>query len=162
MKTRAWWPIGIIVILTAAAVFALYGGPEKAASPVSELAILLSVNPEAGTINVDPVEWLQGEEAIQAALKAYPECSRKNIEDCAATLANNFYIQNAEKQSLTYSVPPQAVLRILEGGSAEFQPSPSTLADLAARLEGIQPGSRLIRLTRTGNKVLELEEVYMP
>lgn len=164
MSKKIWFLVGLMIAIAAAMFFVSADrSPQKPPPPpVSELDLLISVETARGTISVDPVEWLQGEEAVQAALKVYPECTRKNIEDCAATLANNFYVYNKIKESLTYSVPPGAVIRVLSGGSAEFQPGPSNLADLSARLEGLPPASRLVRLTRTGDKVSYLEEVYMP
>lgn len=67
-------------------------------------------------VDIDTVEWLDGEEAIEVAIKD-TGCIREEIAygNCVPSLNNGFYIRNKSDKIITLEIAPSAVFKILNG-----------------------------------------------
>ena len=92
-----WYEIALVILVIAVGAFFVMRKPSQV-TPSSEIrAYIKSVFSKNGNnyIVADPVSYLGGEAAIQAAMKD-TGCARDHITDgnCAPSLNNGFYIQN--------------------------------------------------------------------
>jgi hypothetical protein len=150
----------LLLFATITGVVLVFGSSHVATGPAQkEYALLLAVDAPSRTLTARHVTWLTGDEAVAAAVIDHPECTTQNISDCAASLANGFYIDNTPGEEQSFGVKKGARIRILKGGSAEYQETSATLRELGARLE---VGPRLVELSRRGDEVYRLTEVYLP
>ncbi len=156
---RYIYPLAIFAVITGVIII-LSGHPGARTGPtVREYALLLAVDVAGRSLTAQRVEWLEGEEAVAAAINDHPECTTQNISDCAASLANNFYLDRAGDPPHVFSLKKGVRIEILEGGSAEYQEHSATLRELQSRIE---MGPRLVEVQRRGDEVYRLVEVYLP
>ena len=107
-------------------------------------------------IDVDLVQWLEGEEG-QKAITQDTGCT----EDC---LPNNYYIRNRSDKITTLEISPSAVFKILEG----TEPKEITLSEMQDIFNGkvkekLWLKNALYNLTGSNNNVVEsIAQQYQP
>jgi hypothetical protein len=115
-------------------------------------------------INIDEVELLSGDKAIEAVMQDF-NCSRDRVEECAPSMNNDFYLRNLEKKESHYSLYPRADIYVFKNpGGAELEKVSLDTFEARAR----DQGSLIIKLslfkfeTKDGNIITKLEQVYTP
>lgn len=64
------------------------------------------------TLEIDEIQFLSGEEAVQQVIKD-TGCPREKVYECAPSMNNDFYISNPEKETKLYRVSNSAKLQIM-------------------------------------------------
>lgn len=114
-------------------------------------------------VQVDPIEFFEGEAAIVAAIKD-SGCRREKVFSCVGSLNNNFYIRNlstsTQKLSLTLSTE---VFLLSEKDSVTLEKI--DISSLKKRVES-WPKERLFStvfsITVKNGKLQKVEEKYIP
>ena len=119
----------------------------------------------SATIEVDPIEIFNGEDAIQAAMKD-TGCSKENITSgkCAASLNNGFYIRNSSTTTEKYTVTLSTEAYLISKTDTSQLEKVGPL-ELKKRFdEGELTGLRTAPfwLTVEDGKILKIEQQYIP
>jgi len=113
-------------------------------------------------IDVDEVEFLFGEEALEASVQD-TGCPPDTIEDCAPSMSNNFYISNPSEEIQTLLLLPETKIRIFKNvGAPDLEE-----VDLGEFAQRYAPQKELMHLypfaiVLDGASVVSLEEQYLP
>jgi len=113
-------------------------------------------------VEMDEVEFLSGEEAIEAGIDD-TECERENIYDCIPSMNNDFYIRNVETSTEVYILNDNSEIVLFENpGSPELEN-----VTLKEFLEQSQDEDRFITAYPyiyflDGATIVKLEEQYVP
>jgi hypothetical protein len=112
-------------------------------------------------LEIDDVEFLDGEEAILKAMED-SKCSREKIEECVPSLNNGFYIRNVASTTKQYTLSPEADVALLLGGSPErVTSSPQELVAEFNKSESILKHVPFA-VTTQGNTITTIEQQYLP
>lgn len=114
------------------------------------------------TLSIDAVEILSGDAAVAAALED-TKCPKKEIEDCAPSLASGFYIRNEATSTEDYLLPLSADVAIFEnpGSPALAAASADEFAKAFKDPESFMK-SYPWKFVLDGATIQTLQEVYMP
>ncbi len=116
-------------------------------------------------VEVDEVEMLSGEQATQAAMKD-TGCSKEKVVECAASLNNNFYIQNISTTTQKYSITLSTeVYMVSETDTSKLEKI--GLLQLKERYDAGELNGTGLRttpfwITVDNGKILKVEEQYIP
>jgi len=169
MKTKSLIAIGLIVgaMLIAATFIIPEVEPDQSAgapnSPITFQGYVRDIENADGNISmlIDDVDFLNGEEAITAAITD-TGCARERIEECVGSLAGGFYIRNAAPTTERYEVTSNAEIILLLGGSSEQRTV--TLQKLQNEFES--EGSILDSVPFVFHieqgEVIRIEQMYVP
>lgn len=113
-------------------------------------------------IDVDEVEFLSGEEAIQAGISD-TQCTRETISDCVPSLNNDFYIRNVDRQTRPYLLTSEtAIILFTHPGGPDLHQA--TLDDFVAQAG--EPQTHIFaypfQFIAEGERIVILEEQYLP
>ena len=85
---------------------------------------ILSVDTNAHTLTVDPMQFLTGTAAVAAFKQAHPNASGPD---------NDYYIVNPTKDHAVLNLDPKAEVRLVQvGGKVHNPPVPASLSTLAS------------------------------
>ncbi len=116
-------------------------------------------------VEVDEVEMLSGEQATQAAMKD-TGCSKEKVVECAASLNNNFYIQNISTTTQKYSITLSTeVYMVSETDTSKLEKI--GLLQLKERYDAGELNGTGLRttpfwITVDNGKILKVEQQYIP
>jgi len=113
-------------------------------------------------IDLDRVEFLFREEAMQAAIED-TNCKKEEIENCAPSMNNNFYIRDIGGDARTYALGKETKIKVFKDpGAPELEEV--SLADFEEQFgdEDRFISAYPFKLIVYGIDVLDLEEQYMP
>ncbi|MGM7684341.1 hypothetical protein ACSVDA_19605 [Cytobacillus sp. Hm23] len=98
-------------------------------------------------ITIDPVNYLSGEKAIQAAM------DDGNVSREEVFLPNGFYIQNKQVEQISYRLSSDLLLYIADGIDKNYTEDLNMV---------IEPYERLFYLYINNHEVIMIEEQYLP
>jgi len=113
-------------------------------------------------VEIDSVEFLSGEEAIQAGIED-TDCTRENITDCIPSLNNDFYIRNLATTTEIYIANGDTKIKTFKNpGSPELEDIP--MESLVSKFEDSDSSltSYPFKFILNGALLTELEEQYIP
>ncbi|MFM1653093.1 hypothetical protein ACI7RC_13440 [Brevibacillus sp. B_LB10_24] len=116
------------------------------------LAYIQTIEEESGAhyLIADDVEWLTGEEAVQAIV----EDTRVKKED--VSLPNGFYVRNTLSEHRKAALAKDTLIYLLEGAAHRY----TAYADFTQNKSALK--DRLFWLYQTGGKVVLIKEQYLP
>ena len=119
----------------------------------------------SAVVDVDQIEMFNGEQATQAAMKD-TGCSKEKVVECAASLNNNFYIQNISTTTQKYSITLSTeVYMVSETDTSKLEKI--GLLQLKERYDAGELNGTGLRttpfwITVDNGKILKVEEQYIP
>jgi hypothetical protein len=118
-----------------------------------QVARVVRVDPAAGTVTVDVIQFLTGDAATRAAAE----------DGAEVPPPNDYYIRNASSRLRTLPVASTAPITINVHGAQESGSAttdiPKTLAELAG-IQHLEDGA--FRLTLQDGQVIRIAEIYIP
>ena len=113
-------------------------------------------------VEMDEVEFLSGEEAIEAGIED-TECDRENIYDCIPSMNNDFYIRNVETSTEVYILTDNSEIVLFQSpGSPELEGVTLEEFIRQSKDEGRFVMAYPYAYFLDGATIVKLEEQYVP
>jgi hypothetical protein len=72
-------------------------------------------------VTIDEIEFLSGDEAVQAVMKDFA-CEKSKVEECVPSMNNDFYIRNMSTSTEVYNLTADTKIRVFKNpGSPELE-----------------------------------------
>lgn len=128
---------------------------ENAPAEAAMLGLVTAISADgAVTITFERAEWFEGDAAVEAAV-ADTDCTAANIETCAPSIANNFYVRTTATAE-TIPVADDARIVLLDNTAPEER----TIDDLNSR---IATGAEMLAAIEVvDGAAVRIEEIYLP
>ena len=126
--------------------------PSTVPSTGTQAVYVLSVDPAAHKITVDPIEYLTGEAATKEFKKMYPAASRGP--------ANDYVIVNLTQDHVVLPLAATAPVRVVSSGGVDHNDPVPTTQSAFAHYSGL--GSRPFWITTNTGTVTDVKEQFIP
>jgi hypothetical protein len=113
----------------------------------TQYAFLKSSKLSTRQITYDLIEWYDGKQAVKA-------CAEDRVKAAENDYCVGWYIRNNNKRLRTFTVYPDAPIRMVVGG--EMKP-----VDLGTFLREVGNGN-VIRFDIDANRIMKLDHIYLP
>jgi hypothetical protein len=126
--------------------------PSTVPSTGTQAVYVLSVDPKAHKITVDPIEYLTGEAATKEFKKMYPAASRGP--------ANDYVIVNLTQDHIVLPLAASAPVRVVQAGGVDHNDPVPTTQSAFAHYSGLR--SRPFWITTSRGTVTDVKEQFIP
>lgn len=129
-------------------------GPEELVTDGRQLVLLSTVEPELGSLTVDPVVWLTGDDADQAYAA--------ESGDTSGAPNDHWIVNDDPRPTGTVASPEDVTVRLVFAGGGCCELQDSSWAELVAYVDDRAPEPILAWLELESGTVVSIEEQYVP